>query len=75
MAWDAESLNCVSRYLGKNVYKPAIGRRWRTDDADLNINITLLNKRFIAIGKSKIYIHKVLKFIMIRIEVNPNASI
>lgn len=44
--------NCDSRYLGMNVYKPAIGSKCNTDDAVRNIRISFFKWRLIVLGKS-----------------------
>lgn len=44
--------NWDSRYFGKNVYSPASGSKWSTDDAVRNISMSLLNWRLMVFGKS-----------------------
>jgi hypothetical protein len=58
-AW-AASLNCDSRYLGRNVYRPAIGRMWRTLLAVRNIRMSFLKSRFTAFGKSAMICTKII---------------
>lgn len=50
-AW-AASLNCDSKYFGRNVYTPAIGRMCRTLLAVRNIRMSFFSSRFTAFGKS-----------------------
>lgn len=50
----AAKLNWVSIYLGRNVYRPATGSKCSTDEAVRNMRISLLNWRFIVLGKSEL---------------------
>lgn len=52
------NLNWVSRYLGKNVYSPAIGKMWRTLLAVLNMSMSFFSRRLTVLGKSAIATQK-----------------
>ena len=47
--------NCDSKYFGRNVYNPAIGRICNTLLAVLNISISFFNNLFTVFGKSEKY--------------------
>lgn len=47
------NLNCVSKYLGKKVYKPAMGKMWRTLLAVRNMRMSFFKSRFTVFGKSE----------------------
>lgn len=47
------SLNWDSKYFGKKVYSPAIGRMCKTLLAVLNMRMSFFNKRFTVFGKSE----------------------
>lgn len=53
LAWWAGSRNWVSRYLGKNVYSPAMGRMCKTLLAVRNMRISFFSNRLTAFGKSR----------------------
>lgn len=46
------NLNWDSRYFGRKVYNPAIGKMCRTLLAVLNMRMSFFNKRFTVFGKS-----------------------